>query len=215
MKQHPILFQAEMVRAILNGSKTQTRRIAKVTSHDCKAGLITPIGTHAPRTPAQHIAYCKYQVGDILWVREAWRATETERIWSNHHRPDAKPSQLIEGDCTIQYRATQKPNVRSAKWKPSIFMPRWASRIQLSITNIRLERLQDISIEDALAEGLKINPDGTYHDYLFDYGSSWDDPMQSYFSLWEKINGKTSLNSNPWVWVYEFERVEKDQEIAS
>ena len=205
-KQRPMLFQDDMVNAILNGSKTQTRRTAKVTSERCKPGMITPLGAHTPRTLDQHIAYCNYQVGDILWVREAWRATETECIWSKQHRPGAKPSELIQDNCFIQYRATQEAYVRSAKWKPSIFMPRWASRIQLKVISIRLERLHDISVEDALSEGVIINPDGDFYDYL--YGIRLDSPIKSYFSLWEKINGYENLKSNPWVWVTEFVKME-------
>ena len=207
MKQHPILFQDDMVRAILSGSKTQTRRIAKVATvptKDPSKPFVTPLGTWTPRPIESHLAYYKYQTGDQLWIREAWRAAETECEWSKPHRPHAKPSALIQDDCSIFYRASAK--YMKPKWRPSIFMPRWASRIQLAITNIRLEKLYDISDEDALAEGVIINPDGSFGDYL--YGTSFDTPMHSYFSLWEKINGYANLQSNPWVWVTEFKRVE-------
>ena len=221
MKQHPILFQAEMVRAILSGSKGQTRRIADVEDATGAApGLITPKGSFAPRSPKNHLSYYKYQAGEQLWVRETWRAVDKScaglsNYWSadqKNHRPDLKPSELIQAECCILYRASIDLHSSPHRWKPSIFMPRWASRITLNITGIRLEKLHDISEADAINEGIEKHSDGEFVNYMLDQlgGNyhSFDCPIKSYFSLWEKINGKESLESNPWVWVTEFKRVE-------
>lgn len=212
IKQHPVLFQAEMVRAILNGTKTQTRRIADVEDAiGANPGLITPIGSFAPRSPENHLGYYKYQAGDQLWVREAWRPIDKGgnsklcKSAMRNHRPEAKPRDLIKSECEILYRASE-PLLGSIKWKPSIFMPRWASRILLDVTGIRLERLHDISEEDARKEGIDWNIFGIDEKFLnyMDLDTGFDCPVKSYFSLWEKINGKQSLDSNPWVWVTDF-----------
>lgn len=190
MKERPILFNAPMVRAILDGRKTQTRRIAKVTSEGCKEGFITPLAGFVPRSIENHISYCPHGVaGDRLWVRETF---------SSHI---GNYGESIE----YAYRATHDD--RYGPWKPSIHMPRSASRILLEVTNVRVERLQDISEEDAVAEGIEQEP-GTSHWKNYDTSPGgwryWESPIQSYRTLWESINGKGSWDLNPWVWVVEF-----------
>ncbi|TXH90322.1 MAG: hypothetical protein E6Q78_05105 [Rhodoferax sp.] len=177
MKEHPILFSAPMVRAILAGTKTQTRRVVKPTPEWIgKSGVLSFNG----RVGLPH-AICPYgQPGDRLWVREAW----------NGYGP-------FKDGMHYYYRATDQ-NPDSTKWKPSIHMPRAASRITLEITGVRVERLQDISEADAKAEGYKEFP-GSVNQM---------DPVTWYQALWEQINGPGAWDANPWVWVVKFKRLE-------
>jgi hypothetical protein len=164
MNERPILFSGEMVRAILEGRKTQTRRVIK---------------------PQLRINYkCPYgQPGDRLWVRETWQCFKpnTEEI-INPNTVNIR---------ALAYRAT---NEWRGKWRPSIHMPRWASRITLEITAVRVERLQDIGEVDAMREG-----DPTCENTHIDW----------FRALWDSINAKRgySWESNPWVWVVEFQRI--------
>jgi hypothetical protein len=170
MSERPILFNAPMVRAILNGSKTQTRRVA------------IPKRSIEPMTDE-----CPYgQRGDRLWVREAWTVNLTGD--PKHGGPGTVPI----------YRA-EHPHAAD-RWRPSIHMPRWASRITLEITAVRVERLRNISEADARAEGV------TRPVPMLD-----DDPstyVDAFGDLWASINGPGSWDANPWVWVIEFRRVE-------
>lgn len=197
-KERPILFSAPMVRAILDGTKTQTRRIAKVNNEGCKPGMITPNAGFVPRTIENHIQYCPYgKPGDRLWVRETWH-------------PD---SSKVDG--SPAYKADVYYDTSDCKWKSSIHMPRWASRINLEITGIRVDRLQDISEEDAIAEGVEkwVVGDGFWRDYSLtkDQEEVGAPPMlsayESYKTLWESLNGKGSFDLNPFVWVIQFKRL--------
>lgn len=182
MKERPILFNAPMVRALLDGTKTQTRRIAD--------DLIGFAGSGQPLTvrggaPCEYV--CPYgKPGDRLWVREAWKA---------HSTLDHMPPRDIPKTC-VWYPADSgyMPGSRS---RQSIHMPRWASRITLGITSIRVERLHDISRGDAMAEGCP-----------FTNMAEGPNPRQWYADLWGQINGPGSWDLNPWVWVVEFKRVE-------
>ena len=207
MKERPILFSAPMVRAILDGRKTQTRRIAKVTDKDCKPGMITPLAGFVPRTIANHISYCPYgKPGDRLWVRETFSHD------FEHNRYFYKAD--CDNDGTVPHLINGSGigggigNAQIDKWKPSIHMPRRASRILLEATNVRVERLNAISEKDAIAEGCESH-----------WVSSADDPMNSpevygysavedYALLWESINGSGSWDLNPFVWVIEFRTLE-------
>jgi hypothetical protein len=153
MKERPIIFSDAMVRAILDGTKTQTRRIVK-----------PPLEQN---TPAVACPYGK--PGDWLWVRETWAEQAGDVI----------------------YRATD--TTERKLWKPAIFMPRWASRITLEIESIRVERLQDCSRADAMAEG-----------YPAKNMADGPDPLEWYATLWNNINGLGSWDANPWVWVISF-----------
>jgi hypothetical protein len=193
VKERPILFSSAMVRALLAGTKTQTRRALKVQPAD------TPHAGQASRNRAgtrpvfyaawekraadgSTICICPYGVpGDRLWVRESF-------------------APLTKG---YAYRADQIWNAPPAdRWRPSIHMTRAASRITLEITDVRVERLQDISNADAIAEGIARggpeNPD--------------DIERNEYRALWESINGPGSWDANPWVWCLSFRRV--DAELA-
>jgi hypothetical protein len=191
MKERPILFNDEMVRAILDGRKTQTRRVAKVETCDTRPlggghVFITPTGCYSPRTPEHHVSYCPYgQPGDRLWVRETFRVIDgqTQPRIAIDYRADPEDKWCRIGDFLGDGK----------KWRPSIHMPRWASRILLEITNVRVERVQEISVADAKAEGV--------------CGLS---ARAEFLMLWDSINAKRGFgwDANPWVWVIEFRRTE-------
>ena len=187
MKERPILFSAPMVWAILEGRKTQTRRIVipqpDFISPDNVPRKTTGPGLH-PYIP------CPYgQPGDRLWVRETFSGP--------HYQSKSHPRDWIDSD-PIWYWADGNPE--AGDWtppKPSIHMPRWASRLLLEVVSVRVERLNAISVSDAIAEG---------------YDGSVDDPIDPsvkwYAQLWESINGSGGWAANPWVWVVEFKRVQ-------
>lgn len=198
-----------MVRAILDGSKTQTRRVVKPQPARAMAGASpVPVGTEDwvwPYPKAPHAAcisnrpngpdgwskHCPYgQPGDRLWVRETY-----DPIYGHDGR-------LIE----VDYHATYEHGHRMGdhlgfkkKWRPSIHMPRTASRITLEVTGVRVERLQAISEADARAEGVE----GDSHPGAF-IGTC----RGNFARLWESLNGAGSWDANPWVWVIEFGRVD-------
>lgn len=210
----PILFSTLMVQALLRGEKTQTRRKIKPTSKNgnCgirvsknKDGIITEVCGYDEdercwdENGSPYSVNNKYRVGDVLWVRETFQIVPSNMIF---------------------YKADPE-NKAAGNWKPSIFMPKEAARIFLKVKEVRVEKVQDISESDAIEEGIiKLNQsfaqlltDGIqYLDYskkpeLFNDGLSG---KESYKSLWEKINGPGSWDLNPWVWVYNFERIEKE-----
>jgi hypothetical protein len=198
VKERPILFSAPMVRALLDGSKTQTRRVVKP-----QPSFIGSMGD--PNTPFKTIddglhcrIICPYgQPGDQLWVREAWRFIDGGAVY------DAAGGVQDSFEPETLYRA-DRDNARGP-WKPSIHMPRWASRITLEVTCVRVERLKDISEADALAEGVPGYQEG--------FDPPPDDPSfewsyrAAYARLWDSINGAGSWELNPLVWVLEFKVV--------
>ena len=220
MKERPILFSGPMVKAILEGRKTQTRRIVKQVPHwqHCGkdimewglSGCYTDNGQHwlDIQTEVDDNSHeeirCPYgKPGERLWVRETWAA------WDSVSDLEASELECSVGDMVemgisqahISYRAD--PGFHAYRWRPSIFMPRWASRITLEIVSVRVERLQDISDEDAIAEGVG-SPVGT----PLRYGSVTEDwNRRAFASLWQSINGPGSWDANTWVWVVEFKRV--------
>lgn len=198
-----------MVRAILEGRKTQTRRIAKQFNMPIfEANAVYKIGDNSfigwnggkniPDIEFTKSVYkesdgvvCPYgNVGDRLWVRETFQ-------WVD-----------MGDDSGYVYRATDPDweKTEEWKWKPSIFMPRSASRITLEITNIRCEELIAISESDAISEGVEQWPDGTYLYYGKNPGK-YNKAYHSYLSLWDQINGEGAWEKNPFVWVIEFKRV--------
>lgn len=197
----PILFSTPMFQAILDGKKTQTRRIVKDEQlqnpdPDDDLELILLTVSH------------KIKEGDVLWVRE----TFTE--WP---------------DDSFQYYATTTIGEELGKWKPSIHMPKKACRIFLKVKSVRIERLNEISTDDAIAEGINSepwaldntitlyenyfnagNPFYSFSTYGWNYGNSTHDaPVASFCTLWEEIHGEESWNANPFIWRIEFERIEK------
>lgn len=189
MKERPILFSGAMVRALLAGTKTQTRRVVKMKPHQQIEQRDD--GTNWPwmydsERDADAWLTCPYgKPGDWLWVRETW-----------HDASSALHS------CAL-YRA-DGGEIYGGKWAPSIHMPRWASRITLEITSVRVERLQDIDISAAQAEG--VSDTGSL--ILDSAGNEQGGPIAEYAVLWEQINGPGSWDANPWVWVLEFRRID-------
>lgn len=178
MRERPILFSGPMVRAILEGRKTQTRRVAMVT----RCGVRVPaLGCD----PAPDAARCPYGVpGDRLWVRETWYDNLTAR----------SPEQRASRE-EVYYRADGLPEFEGEeseiRWRPSIHMPRWTSRLTLTITDVRVERLQDITEADAQAEGIE-----TYAGYA----------RERFRDLWNNLNRSRGFgwDVNPWVWAIGF-----------
>lgn len=192
MKERPILFSAPMVRAILDGTKTQTRRVIKATAcggkkqvilTDNKEWWINCATRGTGRSPYG-------QPGDRLWVRERLNL----RAVINKETFETGIAAFYAAGGGKAFMWNGRTDVESI---PSIHMPRWASRIQLEITDVRVERLQDISEADAMAEGCSFRPGLT------------SSRRQEFSNLWEAINGAGSWQANPWVWVIEFERITK------
>ncbi|HCI6403488.1 TPA: hypothetical protein NPO96_003402 [Klebsiella variicola subsp. variicola] len=201
MTERGMIFNSEMVCAILDGRKTQTRRPIK-----WKQTRFTEIGEREDGSKwpwsedAEHACDfwhpCPFgAVGDRIWVRETWARYNIDQ---NSH--------------DIAYRATTPADwPEEGRWRPSIHMPRWASRILLEITNVGVQRLQDISSGDAVREGIcQLPASGRYclspGDQYF--GGASHSAKEVYSWLWSSIYGEESWKANPWVWVIEFKRVE-------
>tara|TARA_R100001086_G_scaffold250033_1_gene192782 strand:- start:3845 stop:4471 length:627 start_codon:yes stop_codon:yes gene_type:complete len=194
-RSKPILFSTQMVRAILQGRKTQTRRIIKYNkqienpvvgfSTFTGNGMYSVRGIHPDGNYGASFFILPILAGDSLWVRETWAT------WQSLDQ--CKPSNLRSG-VAVEFKAggTSLISVESlvgrGKWRPSIFMPRHISRLELKVTLVRIERLQSISEADAKKEGV--------------------DSVDSFKALWYSINGKESWNQDPWVFVYDFEIVD-------
>lgn len=209
--EKPILFSTPMVQAILKGRKTQTRRVVKKQIlYDDDSGykfwdnLMFDIHDDVLETMYMP-DHCPYgAIGDVLWVRETFAITGSNPIH------DSASGILISEKMDYVFRGQKQPHIEKLlKWKPSIYMPKEACRIRLLIKDISVERLQDISDSDALAEGVEhvIDKITGYcgYDYLNGGYNLMTTPYHGYKSLWEKINGKGSWGLNPWVWIIEFE----------
>lgn len=222
-KERPIIFSESLIPPILSGDKTQTRRIVKNIpaappgqgQYRCIEGGTWGLFRSWDNLLIEEFK-CPYgKVDDQLWGREAF-------AYYNHKDEYIKLQGVVgsnDPDYEVIYRANIHEEISTdvgIKWRPSIHMPRWASRIQLEITDIRVERLSDISEEDAKAEGVKydflnsgppkhgrFNCEGEYKPAFGEF-----DPYRFEFSLlWEAINGKGSWAENPWVWVIIFKRI--------
>ena len=189
MSEKPILFNTEMVRAILDGRKTQTRRVIRF-----------PEGTtgHLPPSGAKDYIYwpggikrAPYKPGDTLWVRETWKQYTTGTAGAG----------LIDG---YLYKADEPLNTSGmmveGRWHPSIHMPKEAARIWLKVNDIRCERIQDITNKDAKAEGMNCATDNSGQMHRFKFQKLWDSISDE----------KSNWDANPWVWVISFERIERD-----
>ena len=220
MKERPILFSGPMVRAILDGKKTQTRRVMKPQPEysdrlTCwlwdRAGhkrMWDSIATNAPPYGFSQdcwIPLSPYgQRGDRLWVRESF--------FDHGDLPDGT---VLERDERIEYRASEWNRVDSADggpWKPSIHMPRWASRITLELTDVRVQRVQEIADADVEAEGIEHDGQwwraGTHP--VKGTLQCWPSRQRAFERLWNELNDKRgySWHVNPWVWALTFKRVE-------
>lgn len=233
MKERPILFNGPMIRAILDGRKTQTRRVIKTSAKEfCDLNGVGDAVFTDDGIKFRAVR-CPYgDVGDRLWVRETFVLENNYEYHGEWPLPtDGRPIQYRDGgfdygsyELIPHYRATDPDphivpyecdgdNDDRTRWKPSIFMPRWASRITLEVKSVRVERVQDISYEDAVIEGIeRINSIGPLRACGFkDYGNGPGhmQPQESFRSLWDSINFKRGHGwcFNPYVWVVEFERV--------
>lgn len=239
MKERGIIFNAEMVRAILDGRKTQTRRIIKAvpTTHDFHGWIMSSTCTkdegkscwaigNSPLLKDPIRLNCPLgKIGDRLWVRETYSLLGNEDAcpidWNDDIVNDkTEAARIYRASCeqkpgnyglwSIPDDADWKPRTENMEfeglWTPSIHMPRWASRILLEITGVRVERLQDISRADAIAEGAPPSHptiDAVSREYGFpDFSRSW------FGQTWWHIYGKENWQSNPWVWVIEFKRIQ-------
>jgi len=206
MITRPILFSGAMVRALLDGSKTQTRRVLKVRCQEIGErddGSRWPWSEN-PNTAGDHWHACPYgQPGDRLWVRETFLDTLGTGV---EHRDESglRHRYAFAADCAPGSYGDQARKDYGLKWKPSIHMPRAASRILLEIVSVRVERLWDISERDARAEGVTIKE---RHMAGYCAGQFLPPSIRAYLGLWELISGDGSWGANPWVWVVEFKRV--------
>lgn len=225
MNIKPILFNTEMVRAIQGGRKTQTRRIIKLApgfsgrqvgesgNPNNPLGFMYPCGIKRP----------PYNKGDILWVRETWYDPEPERVYV---------PVLYKADFPIRWDADQTEHgepvdlkAEDYRWKPSIHMPKGFARIFLQVKDVRVERLKEISEEACMAEGIR---EWTKDGKLFKYATAsgdmpsvaWSDmpsnPIHAFRDLWNSAvkpgdRFRVGWEGNPWVWVIEFERIEKPE----
>lgn len=212
MTERPIIFNSEMVRAILEGRKTQTRRpvkpqpideYGKIRSHE----LTCESGGHGYFNDEQEWMCPHGKPGDRLWVRET-------HCWCNHEYVDGYKEHPWEwppdrDNAEMRYKATEvSPDLYN--WRPSIHMPRWASRITLEITDVRVERVQEISEEDARAEGCSDDEDPGWRPTYNDPDSGGQPSCRRTFEwLWSSIYNAKGFgwDANPWVWVIEFRRV--------
>ncbi len=227
-RERPILFSASMVRAIRAGTKTQTRRIVRdqASVSDVAGGGLEPT-VWWPRD-GDLLLPCPYGAsGDRLWVKEAHAFLDG----------DFRPTTMTDrGHVQVSYRADHADPVHGdgpdkLRWRPSIYMPRWASRFTLEVTDVRVERLQEITEEDARAEGVAPRVfeswtwcnrarKQTFETFVPECGDPGAELLyhdrretlsarEGFYSLWETINGeRASWASNPWVWVVSFTRME-------
>lgn len=253
MNEKPILFNGAMVRAILEGRKTQTRRVVKPQPSEFAGGVHPAnLGEKTNRTKPYFDSYrnqrrsicnplgmseywcwwtedhrqgpdwirCPYGTpGDLLWVRETWAVASDSAVWDSSWEGDSivrlesyamRPEDTPYERYYVVYRADDYEICDDEAWRRSIHMPRWASRITLRVNNVRVERVQGIGEQDAFSEGI-----GNY--MLSDkwrgvpagYRANLPDPVMVFSHLWDSINAKRgfSWDSNPWVWVVEFEMV--------
>jgi hypothetical protein len=209
MTEKPILFSGPMVKAILDGRKTMTRRVLKPQpiwsdggSINDGGGQMDYIEPHWAREPK-----LAYAPGDLLWVRETW-AEACELDENDKPATDMRTYYRADGEPFSRYLDPDTDEWREGiKWRPSIFMPRWASRISLRVTAVKVERLQDISEDDAKAEGIFQTKAGSWsavEDYSPLAGTS---PVGGFYCLWTAINGEGAWDANPWVMAVSFERV--------
>jgi len=214
MKEHPILFSTPMVLALLEGRKTQTRRIVKFPK-DYTGGEVYLNGQFGLKYESSEMGGTvqrlrpKWEAGDILWVRETWnKVTEwdgcgTEPSYYDmigEERPDhLKPKFIYKADGNaLEMHDEEKDEPVTMKWKPPIFMPRKACRITMEVMAVTVQRLQGITEGDSIAEGIDLTKTS----------GDWENPPSWVFQeLWASINGQESWDKNPWVWRIEFKKI--------
>ena len=205
MAERPIIFCGEMVRAILDGRKTQTRRIIKRPARlDARYYPLRAAGRYwwgyeGFSTGLELVSPYGYPLASRLWVRETWAVAPI----AIHYRADNGFVSFPDEPRLFEYASTKG-------WRPSIHMPRWASRLTLRVTDVRVQRVQDISEEDAIAEGVERVGD-RYKGYMQVFGEDYcpATAKTAFSQLWEVLNAKRGYgwDANPWVWAISFERV--------
>lgn len=221
MKERGMIFNGEMVRAILDGRKTQTRRIMAPQPADDIERCIFPnpeaIGwksslRHKHGSTTAH--FCHYgKRGDRIWVRETFQGPLFDYDLMDSYCKDPTPFEKPEF-CVYKADGVPAPEFYDADdelhccWRPSIHMPRWASRILLEITDVRVERLNSIHDVDAMREGIQNLTTCSHADFGIPGVVNAQHPVRAFQLLWESIYGADSWRANPWVWVIEFKRVE-------
>lgn len=216
MTEKPILFNTEMVRAILDGRKTATRRVIKdpYSIEDEEVSRISGLAIHKGTAVTHGMPYpdAPYSAGDILYVRETWTTLYYVDPDGYTHYDQPMYYYAADGvpDITLVDADGFEQDDQRVRWRPSIHMPKKAARIWLRVTDVRIERLRDITDEGAVREGL-------YKGWrLHGMGSLAHTARQAFMWLWETITRKApawqSWACNPWVWVIEFERCEKPEE---
>jgi hypothetical protein len=208
MKERPILFSAPMVRRLNMGLKTQTRCIVKdrpgwTPAVRPEVGWFEPQRKNRGSAPVFG-AWCPVNgtarvspvgaPGDLLWVRESFALASANHWPDLPHRVKPAPEPFAE----VAYFKASYDRATKLRWRPSIHMPRWASRTTLEIVGVRVEQLCDISEEDAIAEGVDAD----------DRGLAYVTASAAFFSLWGAIHGAASVSANPWVWALTFRRVQ-------
>lgn len=201
MSDKPILFSGPMVRALLAGNKTQTRRALKPQPSVNEAGLLRwTSGTISAQTDAEGLAlWMRISIGDRLYVRENFAIAPTT-AW-------ALPKMVSADADMAAYYQSDFDRSGKPRWKPSIHMPRWASRITLTVTDVRVQRLHDISEADAIAEGVDLERYVPVSDSAGLHSSGEaepTDPIEEYRDLWNSINGPGSWDANQYVAAYTF-----------
>jgi hypothetical protein len=228
MSDRPILFSAPMIRALLDGRKTQTRRVmnpqpatfSDESGRECEVSVFTEYGESRVRLGRViTMQRLRYTIGDRLWVRESGElirhADEADPatgcdVWNIHGWRHAADGQIV--GCDENHPVAEIPEYIGdcdLRKSPSIHMPRWASRLTLTVTDVRIERLHSISKEDAIAEGIdKLKSGRGFYDPRFDHGAVhagiFADPRDAYAALWNQINGQGAWYANPWVSAYTF-----------
>lgn len=226
MTERGMIFNSEMVRAILDGRKTQTRRIMKVQPENSELGLRRVVESKngiddgkyfwsqsdatGLKSRSKPFACPFGTVGDRIWVREAFRVHSRATDVATLVYKASERNSWTEQTHRVPVAVCNKP-ATPEKWTPSLHMPRWTSRILLEITNVGVQRLQDISSGDAVREGIcQLPASGRYclspGDQYF--GGASHSAKEVYSWLWSSIYGEESWKANPWVWVIEFKRVE-------
>lgn len=237
IKEKPILFNGEMVRAVLDGRKTQTRRVLKVQPPDDRytmCQLMCSTDRELTKHKYKHhwciVSEDKLEIkecgneyfkspygykGDQLWVRETFAIecnADLQDVYTEPNNPLGPVRNVLDGysecfECP-RYRASEPETILGddeiMRWRPSIFMPRWASRIQLEVKKIRVERVQDISEKDAISEGIIYSAGGESKEFM-----ERNSPKKCFERLWDSINKERGYgwDENPWVWVIEFKKL--------
>lgn len=213
MTDIPIIFSAPMVRALLEGRKTMTRRLARTERKIPGPGTLggEPDRIEGP-SPWQRV-----KIGDRLWVRETWRASYGWDWYSEKLGRTPRPSDITPGNI-IEYLADGEHELGGKNW-PSIFMPRWASRLTLIVTGVKIERLQDISDNDMLAEGIIPYKSGNMPMFGIPVPHAFEHPgltlRETFLNLWCTLHGPNAWNQNPFVVAISFRVIKANIDLAA